>query len=216
MGHMLTNWKSLLTKLKETTDLNKVSQELEQFRAKYGLPVEFYTNQKSQQSFRPSIHNSPCREHNPKTGEKILRGTAFIKSISSDKAIIWRDQSQIELPLKENLFPQPVKAYYENAPATYYLPLNDQPLFIKNRELYVLREDDGLYYALKISENGNWKVVTIEMSNLSHWEDKRQDIACPKDKEAGSSVFTNQFCKSILNIDTNKLVTVRMGQGCLI
>jgi hypothetical protein len=78
------------------------------------------------------------------------------------------------------------------------------------------RDDHSKNISFLMDENGNWKVVTIEMSNLSHWEDKRQDIACPKDKEAGSSVFTNQFCKSILNIDTNKLVTVRMGQGCLI
>lgn len=216
MGHMLSNWKSLTGKLKETIDQDKISKELEMFRSKYGIPVEFYTIQKSQQSFKPSIHSSPCKEHNPKTGEKILRGTAFVKSISLDKAIIWRDQSQIELPLSDILVPQLVKAYYDNGPVTYFLPLNDQPLFIKNRELYVLREDDGLYYTLKISENGNWKIVMIEMSNLSLWEDKRQDVVCPKDKEATSTIFTNQFCKSIINLDTNKVMTVRMGQGCLI
>ena len=49
MGHMLSRWKLLISKLKEIPDTNKNAQALELFRAKYGIPAEFYTNQKSQQ-----------------------------------------------------------------------------------------------------------------------------------------------------------------------
>ncbi len=93
MGHMLSRWKELGTKLKEITDTNKVAQAIELFRAKYGIPVEFYTNQKSQQGFKPVLYSSPCKAHNPKDQkEKVLKGIAFVKGISNEKAHIWRDQ----------------------------------------------------------------------------------------------------------------------------
>lgn len=220
MGHMLSRWKLLVSKLKEIDDPRKNAQALELFRAKYGIPVEFYTNQKSQQGFKPVLYNSPCKEHNPKDEkdkkEKILKGIAFVKSLSREKAVIWRDQSQIELPLKDNMTPQPVTVYYDQGPEVYQLPLNEQPLFIKNRELYILKEDDGLYFAMKISGNGDWKIENIDMSQLSTWEDKREDIACPKDGGKPSDVFPIEFCKSVWDVDAKKIIPVKFRQGCLI
>ncbi len=214
MGHMLTNWRALVTKLNQAADAQKTAQELENFRSKYGIPVEFYTDQKSQQSFKPALNSSSCKEHNPKTGQKVFIGIGFLKSLSGEKAIIWRDQSQIELPLKNNLTPQPVKVYFESGPVTYQLPINDQPLFIKNRELYILREDEGLYYTLKISENGDWKIVYLDMTQLSTLEEKRQYVNCPQEKEKSSPIFGTEFCKSVWNLEAKKLVVVRMHQGC--
>jgi hypothetical protein len=220
MGHMLSRWKLLISKLKEISDTSKNTQALELFRAKYGIPTEFYTNQKSQQGFKPALYSSPCKEHNPKDPkdlkEKVLRGISFVKSISNEQAIIWRDQAQIELPLKDNMTPQPVKVYYEQGAVTYQLPLNDQPLFIKARELYILKEEDGFYYTLKVSENGDWKIVNLNMAELSKWEDKRDYMDCPKDLEKAPAMFTSGFCKSVWDIDAKKTVPVRMNQGCLI
>ncbi len=216
MGHMLGQWKTLISKLKDITNSNKNAQALELFRSKYGIPVEFYTYQKSQQGFKPALYSSPCKEHNPKSGEKILRGIAFLKSVNNEKAIIWRDQSQIELPLKDNLIPQLVKVYYDNSPVNYQLPLNDQPLFIKNRELYILREEDGFYYNLKISENGSWQIVNLDMTQLSSLEEKRQEITCPVDSQKANPVFTTSFCKTVYDVDSKKTIIVKMHQGCLI
>jgi hypothetical protein len=217
MGHMLSRWKLLVSKLKNITDSSKNAQALELFRAKYGIPAEFYTTQKSVQGFRPALYNSPCKNHNPKDPKlKILRGISFIKSISSEKAIIWRDQSQIELPLQNNMIPQPVKVYFDQGAVTYQLPLNDQPLFIKNKELYILREEDGLYYALKVSPDGEWKVVNLDMTQLSVWENKREEITCPKDEAKSPDEFTVQFCKSVWDVDSKKTVPVKIQQGCLI
>lgn len=216
MGHMMSRWKNLINKLKQSSDPIKKTQMLELFRSKYGIPTEFYTNQKSLQSFGPALHNSPCREHNPRTGEKILRATAFIKSLTNEKALIWRDQSLLEMPLKDNLTPQPVKVYYLSGPITYQLSLGDQPLYIKNKELLVLKEDDGFYFALKVSTSGDWKIVDLDMTQLSKWENKRQDIDCPKDSEKSPPEFNMEFCKTVWDEDLNQLVTVRMNQGCSI
>jgi hypothetical protein len=217
MGHMLSRWRQFITKLKEISDSGKTAQALEAFRAKYGIPVEFYTGQKSQQGFKPVLNSSPCKEHNPKTpNEKVLRGMAFIKSITNEQAIIWRDHAQIELPLKDNMTPQPVKVYFDSGTVTYQLPLNDQPLFINNRELYILREEDGFYYTLKVSENGAWKIVNLDMTELSKWEDKRNYVDCPKDPVKGPEIFTNGFCKSVWDVNAKKVIPVKMNQGCLI
>lgn len=216
MGHMLGQWKTLISKLKESSDTNKNAQALELFRSKYGLPTEFYTNQKSQAGFKPALYNSPCKEHNPKTGDKVLKGISFIKSLNAEKAMIWRDQSQIELPIKGNLTPQPVKVYFDSGAVTYQLPLGDQPLFIKGKELYILKEEDGFYYMMKISEKGEWKIVNLDMTQLSYWEDKRSEMTCPKDPQKASPVFGVEFCKSVWDSDAKKTIPVKMHQGCLI
>ncbi len=215
MGHMLDRWKNLINKLKAMPETTKTAPLIEAYRVKYGIPTEFYTNQKSQQGFKPALHSSSCKEHNPKTGEKVLKGTAFVKGITLNDAIIWRDQSQIQLPLKENLHPQPVKVYFEKAAVTYHLSLNDQPLFIKDKELYILKDADDFYFMLKVSPTGDWKIIDMDFSSLSKWEDKRSNVDCPKDQDkANTAIFTYPFCKSVWDETEKKLVTVRMHQGC--
>lgn len=218
MGLQLTRWKDLIKKMKD----NKItppqkSQFLELFRAKYGIPVEFYTSQKSQQGFKPLLFDSPCKEHNPKQGEKVLRGISFVKSWSKDKAMIWRDQSQLEVPVGDILMPQPVFVYDGDKKIEYQLPLSDQPLFIKNNDLYVLREEDEFFYMLKVSPNGDWKIEYTDLSKLSEWEDKREEVSCPKEAtKLAPKMFGVEFCKNVWNEDLKKGVTVRMHQGCVI
>jgi hypothetical protein len=218
MGLQLGRWKDLVSKLKdgEMTATKKV-QFLELFRAKYGIPVEFYTYQKSQLGFKPLLYNSSCRNHNPKDKEKkILRGSAFLKSLSSTEGVVWRDQTQIQVPVGELIVPQPVQVF-SPTPVTYQLPLGDQPLFIKNKELHILREEDGLFYFLKISSTGDWKVEDVDMSRLSFWEDKRENVTCPVEKEKSKSIyFESSFCKKIWDEDTKTTLIIKMNEGCII
>ena len=214
MGHMLTNWKTIISKVKDMPDRLKVSQALETFRLKFGIPTEFYTSQKTSIGFKPALYDSSCKEHNQKGGTKILKGLSFMKSMTSQTAIVWRDQAQIELPIKDNIYPQPVRVYYESTPVTYQLPINDQPLFIKGRELYILKEEDGFYYTLKISENGDWKVVNLDLTQLSTMEEKRSYVPCPKDALKAPAAFGEEFCKSVWDVDAKKTIPVKMHQGC--
>lgn len=219
MGLQLSRWKELIDKLKEDkVEAAKKPQFVELFRGKYGIPVEFYTYQKSQQGFKPLLFNSPCKDHNPKDpNQKVLRGIAFVKSLTKEKAVVWRDQTQIEVPTDELLMPQPVTVYYPEGAKTYYLPLGEQPLFLKNKEMYVLREEDGFFYPLKVSENGDWKIEGLDMARLTEWEDKKENATCPKDeKKLAPKVFGVEFCKSVWDEDSKKTVVVKMHQGCVI
>lgn len=218
MGLQLTRWNDLIKKLSSASVAsNKSYQFLELYRSKYGIPVEFYTIQKSQQGLKPLFFNSPCKDHNPKEGEKTLRGIAFIKSLSKKSAIAWRDQTQMEVPVGELIIPQPVIVYEDKTLTTYLLPLGDQPLFIKDKKLHLLKEDDGFFYALRISENGDWSVADIDFTRLSEWEDKRSEVTCPKDdKKLAPKEFGVEFCKNVWNEDLKKTVIVKMHQGCVI
>lgn len=218
MGLQLTRWNELIKKLKdEKSDNLKKVQALEIFRSKFGIPVEFYTVQKSQQGFKPLLFNSHCKEHNPKSGQKILRGTAFLKSLSKDKGVVWRDQTQIEVPVGELISPQPVVAYLDGNPVVYRLPIGDQPLYLKGRDLVVLKEEDNFFYALRVSPDGTWKIENVDLTKLTEYDDKKENVTCPKDAtRLAPKEFGVEFCKSIWNEDSKKNVVVKMHQGCAI
>lgn len=218
LGHQMQQWKTLIEKLDDDTiTKTRRAQLLELFREKYGLPVEFYTTKKSQETkWKPLYYNSPCKEHNPKNAEdkRLLKGTAFIKGLSAEKALIWRDQVQFEVPLGEMLIPQPVRVYNGDQAVTYQLPLGDQPLLIRNKNLLVLKEEDGFFYFLRISPDGKWKVEDIDFSRLSEWETKREPTTCPVDKVKANPAFGQEFCKLVWDEDQKKTVIVKMHQGC--
>lgn len=216
MGLQLTRWKDLVKKLQgNDIPLNKKSQFLELFREKYGMPIEFYTVQKSQQGFKPLLFDSQCREHRPKEGEKTLRGTAFVKSLSKDKAIIFRDQTQLEVPIGELLSPQKVEVFYGKEVIDYYLPLGDQPLFIKDKNLHILKEEDGLFYMLVISPKGNWKIESTDFSKLSQWEAYKTEVPCPKELIISpTKEFNIGFCKTVRDLNQNSNVVVQVKIGC--
>lgn len=218
MGLQLTRWNDLVKKLRDDVEEPvKKFQLLELFRDKYGIPVEFYTLQKSQQGFKPLLFNSSCKSHNPNSGEKILRGTSFLKSLSKDKAMVWRDQTQIEVPVGEIIVPQPVFVYRDKKVTQYQLPINDQPLFIRNGELYILREENDLFYFLSVSSSGDWKIQNIDMTRLSEWSEHRSETPCPKDSHrADVKYFEHEFCKFIWDEDLKNKVIVKMHKGCTI
>lgn len=216
MGLQITRWKELIKRIKDDKiDGPSKIKFLELFREKYGIPVEFYTNQSSQLGFKPILFDSHCKDHNIKDGKKILKGISFLKSISKEKAVAWRDQTQIEVPLGEIMIPQPVTVYEGTSTTVYQLPIGEQPLFIKNKELFVIQEEEDLFFALKIGPSGAWKIEYIDMSNLSTWDDKRSEVPCPKDKvDVTPKPFGVTYCKSIWNEDTKSSVVVKLHLGC--
>ncbi len=218
MGHQMKMWQDLIKKMSTQESLSSAAkaQELESFRGKMGIPAEFYTYSKSQQGFRPLYFSSPCKAHHAKKDEeKVLRGVAFIKSITPLKAIVWRDQTQFEVSLKDLLIAQPVTVFYPEGEVTYYLPIDDQPLFIRDKALHVVKEEEGYFFILKVEASGEWKIVDLDLTQLSNWEDKREYATCPVEKEKKTpKEFGVTFCKSVWDESSKKPVIVRMHAGC--
>lgn len=218
MGHEMQRWHEFVKNLKNSeAGPTKKTQTLEIFREKYGIPTDFYTNQMSKKSFGPILYNSACRAHNPKDqNKKILRGTAFVKNIFEKKAQIWKDQTLVEIEHNNLFTPKPVTVFYPEGPKVYHLSLDDQPLLIKNKEIYILKEEDDLFYGLKISVSGEWKIVDLDFSSLSDWQSKQEIVECSKDKQSSQGIFENSFCKKIWDETTKKALVVKISQGCII
>lgn len=214
MGLQMGRWKELLGKVKDQ-DPKTRAKEIEAFRSKYGLPVEIYTTQKSKQGFNPIFYSSPCKGHNPPLApEKIVRGVAFIKGISESKGVVWRDQTQMEVPIGELFRPQLVTVYFPKEEKSYYLPLGDQPLFIEGQDLVVLREEDDFFYALKVSSKGAWSVIDLDFTKLSQWSEKRENVSCPAENKKAPNEFGATFCRSVWSESAKAPLTVKMSLGC--
>jgi hypothetical protein len=216
LGQQILRWQKLITGLKsETKTPAQKALELDQFRSNFGIPVDFYTTQKSQLGFKPLLFESPCKNHNPKNQPKTLKGSAFIKSVNQNRAIVWRDQTQIEVPLGEELDLQKISVEHPQKTLTYYAPLGDQPLFIKNKKIFLIKEEDHLFYFLSISPEGSWRIENLSFELLNLWEAKRTKVQCPKNS---SSVINSRFeipiCKLIWDEDLKRTVLVRMHLGC--
>ena len=215
MGQQMKKWMDLVKKVtfEESTPQSK-SAQIEAFRAQFGIPVEVYTTQKSQQGYKPILFSSTCRDHSAKADQKILKGTAFIKGITSRAGQVWRNSAQLEVPISDIFTPQPVTVFFPEGARTYYLPLGDQPLFVKDKALHVLKDEEDLFFMLKVGPAGEWSVEATDLSELSQWTDKRAEIACPKSDVKTPAVFGSHFCKSIWDEDAKKNVVVLMHLGC--
>lgn len=210
MGHQLNVWNKLL---KEDLPAKEKNRKVATHLKERGIPTEFYTISKVKNFFKPMLFNSSCRNHNPKEGEKIYKGTAFIKSLTPEKAIIWRDQTQIEFKPDEQLLAQPIKAYFTDVPTTYMSSLDDQPLFIRNNKLYFLKEYDEEFFLLEISPDGAWDIAEVDLTRLTYYEDKKTNMDCPN-SNLDTKAFEVKFCKGIWDESQNKLIPVEMYQGC--
>lgn len=219
MGQDLLKWQDLISKLnKDIPGGPKRAMALETFRSLRGIPVDFYSTRKSQQGFKPLLYGSSCKQHQSKNeDQRIFKGTAFVKGIDSKKAIVWRNNALVEVPVGELFVPQSVVVHFPEGPTTFYLPLMDQPLFIKGKELFILREEEGTFYTLKVSDKGEWKIVDIDQTRLLSWEDKRENVKCPVEKiKSSPKEFQNDFCKTVWDEDSKKTVIVKMSEGCSI
>lgn len=218
MGLQLTEWKDFLKNIKEKNEFgSKKAEKIENFRVKKGIPVEFYTTDKSQIGFKPLLYDSPCKVHSVPGELKVQRGLSFVKSIDKEKAVIWRNETQIEVPLGDFFFPQIITVFFSDKQASFLTPIDEQPLFIRDSSLFFLKEDHENFYILKISPNGEWKIVDIEMSELLLMSERKKDSTCPNDlTKIQGKIFNSDICQSIWNEDEKKHVIIKMQRGCLI
>jgi hypothetical protein len=219
MGLQFKRWQNLLRNLQnKEKDSRKQAQFLQGFLDLYGIPTEFYTTLKSSQSFKPTYYNSPCREHNPKDKpqERILRGISFVKKTTSNSVVIWRDQAQLEIPFSDQMNLAPLDIYEEEGMKTYLVPLDEEPLYLLKDGPVFLKEDDGLFYALQIKNNGDWKVALVDFTNLSAFESKKKLVECGQNEKAPklSGPFSTSICKEIWDQSAKKNRLVVLRRGC--
>jgi hypothetical protein len=218
MGKRILQFKALIKELEAEEDWKLRVKKLEAFRAQFGLPADFYTQERAGKSFGPLFYNSPCRNHNPKNkSSQILVGTAFLKGISSRSGQIQRGSTLFEIPHSELFSPQPVEVFFSSdKPVTFYLPVNERPLFIKEKSLIVLREEDSFFYAMKISDKGEWQIAEVDLSEVSKWSERNTQGPCPTSPETAPEAFGTHYCEHIWSEDEKKNIPVKYYRGCVL
>ncbi|GEM_PF-1351753 len=219
MGLQFQRWQNLLRNLQaKEKDPKKQTQFLQGFLDLYGVPAEFYTNLRTTKSFKPMYYNSPCRDHNPKGKplERILRGTSFIKKTTATSVTIWRDQATIEIPVSDEIRLAKLDIINDDSSLSYLVPLEEEPIFVTKDGPVFLREDDGLFYGLQIQNSGDWKIITLNFTNLSFYESKKNLLDCNKYKTrpTASAPFETIICKEVWDDSLKKNRPIVLRRGC--
>lgn len=148
--------------------------------------------------------NSPCKQHNP-PNQKILIAEIFMKDLSRISA---KNQDNI---IFNKIF------YFENKKWNYaFAPRGDAPLMIVNNKFYYIREEEGNYFGLLVSKNGELSITkTKQVSQFP------KELECKKEmieefyKEAPTlNFFKGQFCKEIWNQDKKIYEPIMLGWSC--
>jgi len=217
MGHHHKRWIDLLVEIKDKSfDEIKKARELESFRQNLGLPSNFYTNSKSQQGFKPILFDSPCKHHkNKEQKNSILKGEAFVQKLLTDKAILKKDQTMYEIPYGELFTPQEVTVYDGDEIRKYYLSLGDQPSYFDKGTMIIMKEAEDLFFQLSISDKLEWTITPLDLSSISKYDQLRETVACPQDKEKKNEMFRVVYCKKVWDQGFKKFVIVKMQDGCV-
>lgn len=175
-------------------ELNNILTQKEAF------PVNIWADAEAIKSnLNLALWRSPCKQHQDKNNP-IDIGEIYLKSIKNIPHIIYS------------------KIIYNNTKEikAIALPRGDAPIAIFNDHFYYTKDDDGLFYGLLISQNGELKI-----SKTKSIKKYPREVSCPKEmselflKEAPSlNFYKGSFCKEIWNNDKNAYETILVGWSC--
>ncbi|MBF0299947.1 MAG: hypothetical protein HQK51_14575 [Oligoflexia bacterium] len=223
-GKLYIKWNDLLKSLnsKTTNTQLKKANLLEDFRKHYGIPIDFWIKDNIPSNISPWIvtWDSPCLEHqknnsnsnsnDKNNGPKIQIAEAFVKNTVKNT-----HDKNLNLNLEnKNIFLKPLLIEYaKDDIETYYLSSEDNPNYVINKNIMILKEADGVFFNLQISANGNWKIIDYDFTNKEN-NKNNDDINCPKTltnhfvKQINKNNFYRYFyCKKIKDLSSKKEFT---------
>ncbi len=179
--------------------------KLEEFRKKTGLPFTAWVTPEKQKEKEVISWDSRCLHHQ-KEGNTYYHAEVMAPSIYALKE-------------KRLVVDQTYTIIKGNIVRTYTIPREEYPLYVDGDDLVFLREEEGTYYALKITPSGLAEV--IEQANLGS-DDYPAEVACPeslvnfsKDREKGRNLYLgNPFCKQVKNIRTKESQIFLFNKTC--
>lgn len=208
MGLHRKKWLNLLKKI----DLQKMKEAkkvglIENFRQKHGLPTHFYIQLEEAKQKRPIVWSSECKLHQQ---NKIYLGEAFVSKTNKNEAT-WhkgKEKKQYEL-----LF-DPIIVYRGKKKLKFYAPKGETPLYLDGDELVFVREDEGVFYGLKISTQGKWTVISSKGHNNSRYIAGLEDTKCPSQTEFNKDIYQSQYCRKIWDKTKKEFQIIRFVWSC--
>jgi len=204
-GNERKKWMNFMEKLSGSR--NTRTQKLEEFRKKTGIPLTAWVTPEKQKEKEIISWDSRCLHHQ-KEGNIFFPAEVLAPNLNTlkDKKLVIDQTYTI---LKDNIV------------RTYMTPREEYPLYIDGDDLVFLREEEGNYYALKMSPAGLNEI--IEAAKLDT-EDYPTEIKCPealinfakeREKEKKRNLYlATPFCKQIKNIRSKESQIFLFNKSC--
>lgn len=195
MGKLLSQWLKALEGAKASK-----TKKLNEFRKKYGSPIQMMAQKEIYESADPVMWNSRCKFHNPKNpNNTVYRGFVFLKE-------------KIEL---ENASFTPVYVYEGTEKKKYLIPYGDTVALIQNDELIVLKDYEDHFYKIAIKPDGSYRFIDLpNQTTRNALAKKIKDYKCPEERSADKIYFSKYFCQRVLDLDSNQLKTIQVAWSC--
>lgn len=202
-GNERKKWIAFMDKLTVTGSAR--IQRLEEFRKKTGIPLTAWINAERQKDKDIISWDSRCLHHQ-KEGNVYFQAEILAPALATLKE-------------RKLVLDQTYTIIKDNVVRTYVTPREEYPLYLDGDDLVFLREEEGSYYALKITPAGLGEI--IEASTLAS-DDYPTEIKCPdalinfaKEREKGRNLYiASPFCKQIKNIKTKENQIFLFNKSC--
>lgn len=205
-------WRDDLLKLKSNKKENAVI--LKKYQNEVGILISLWANEDARILPNIAMWDSPCTQHK-RDSQSFYISDFFIKSLN-DKG----------LSTHTNLFI--TRAYRLTSDAkilTQKVPREDNiPYYISNRGFHYLKTDEGPFYGLIISPQGELTLLSVEdfmnqknAQNIPTTTDAvctLEQINLLKKESPYLDFYKSYICKNIWNIDAKKYENVIFGRGC--
>jgi hypothetical protein len=194
-----SEWLLILKKLEQNKITEKIANQF--LLQSNGFPIPMWASEEAIKKPFTVLWDSPCKQH------KILNNKTYI-AISFIKKL---------LPKNNILFHSPaILNDDKKIPHPLMVIRGDAPLYIINDSLYYTQDDDGHYYGLLISPQGNISITkTISDSHFP------REVSCSKEqvemfsREIPSpNFFQGYYCKEIWNTKTKYYQSILIGWSC--
>lgn len=218
MGKLLDKWKKLAERWESDLPRSTKVKEMQLQLSQFGWPVEFYVKSQAKSGLNPILLSSTCSLHNPKDkpNDRIWRGQAFVRGTEGELVLFSRGDTEFKIKQADLFHLRPVIVYEnDQPPKKFFLPIEENPIYLEKGKLQVVVESEGVYAMLGIPTDGLWEVHLSPESGLSEYFEDRTDVDCPKDAaktEAPWFQFTH--CQKLMNKDTGKAVVAQYFSAC--
>lgn len=180
---------------------NKI-QDLNLLKESMGAPVDFYLATNSPNEEKTILWDSRCENHR-KANPKIYLARTFLKQLPIDTPT-----ANAHIPF---LLIQKGKELLRFAYSK-----GDFPLYYENDAIFLNREEEGVYYAVKIFSSGKYQFLEPITTKLVP-----EEVACPDDLVAkfrelitNKAVYTSAVCRQIWDRKKEVFYTTITGDTC--
>lgn len=205
-------WRDDLLKLKNNQKENY--KILKKYQSEIGILISLWATEDARILPNISLWDSQCAQHK-RGAQSFYIGDFFMKSLN-DK----------ELSTHSNLFvTRAYRSLFDGKVIAQKVPREDNiPYYISNKGFHYLKSDEGPFYGLIISREGDLTLLAVDdfmkqknaqmISPMSDAICTVEQINLLKKESPYPDFYKSYICKNIWNIDSNKYENVIFGRGC--